>query len=251
MTEPLYQAMALPDACRLDKRVYKKLFLENDALTAADRRLFRDHVDTVTWKYTFKPETVNIPVYEDEEREYNEIAILEVALRKPNRADRLANVIHRAIPYPVFLVLVDGSRVMVHLAPKRTSRADSDKWTLESEYGTQWIDIKRPNDSEEAFLQGLALRNQRLSSYFDLYAAWIECITALNCAEVTGRYDLPDGNDNQQARCEKLTEYAEMKEELASYHVALKDEGQFSRRVELNMKIKQTVMKMDGLKEEM
>lgn len=248
MTNTLYQCMALPESCRLDKRVYKKLFLESPSLAATDRRLFRDHIESIIWRYTLKPETINIPAYEDEEREYREIAVLEAVLRKPDKAVRLANLIHRAIPYPICLVLVHGTSVMIHLAPKRTSRADREKWTLEVEHGTHWMDLEKPNKAEQAFLEDLALSRLRLSSYFDLYTDWIACVTALNCAEVTDRYALLDEGQDCESRSETLAAYGELKEELASYRVTLRDVGQFNRQVELNMKIKQTVHRMDDLK---
>jgi len=253
MTEQLYEAMGMPDACRIDRRVYKKLFFENEnaRFTSADKKLFGEHVESICWRYTLKPETTNIAPYEDDEREYHEIAVLEVILRKPDKAERLANLAHRAIPYPIILVLAHNSLLMLHLAPKRANRADSAKWTLESEHFTHWLDLSKPSDIERACLQELDLRQLRLSSLFVLYTDLVECVTSLNCAKVTGKYTSSSGAGKQTQRSEALAAHGELKEELGSYRVALAEETQFNRQVELNMKIKETVRRMDGLKSQL
>src|SRR5689334_6819802 len=132
----LYTILGIPETCYLGKRVFKKLFDENAVLTASDRKAFTDAIDTIIWQYTLKPSTIQIPAFEDAEREYHEVALLEAKLKDRAKASRIAEVIHRAIPYPVVLVLSDETgalasnqdgaqepqHVMFSLAPKRLSR---------------------------------------------------------------------------------------------------------------------------------
>ena len=100
MIEALYEIMMIPESCRLGKRVYKRLFNENAKLSATDKKALRDDVDTILWQYTFKPTTIPIQTYEDEQREYHEVALLQVNLKQDKRVNRLCEIIHRAIPYP-------------------------------------------------------------------------------------------------------------------------------------------------------
>ena len=58
MTDALYASMAIPAACQLGKRVFKKLFHENAKLGATDKKAFREDIDTITWRYTLKPSTI-------------------------------------------------------------------------------------------------------------------------------------------------------------------------------------------------
>lgn len=74
--------LQIPSSCRVDQTIFKKLFQENAALSAADRSLFRDVVDRISWRYCLKPETVNITTFTDEVREYAEIEVVEVTLRQ-------------------------------------------------------------------------------------------------------------------------------------------------------------------------
>ena len=62
-------SLGLPDGCRVDQRVPKKLLLENGAPTAADKRLIADTVEEIQWVAALKPNTIGVPNYRDESRE--------------------------------------------------------------------------------------------------------------------------------------------------------------------------------------
>jgi len=94
-----------PEECRLGKRVFKKLFHDNAKLSSADKKALQDDVDTILWQYTFKPTTIPIQPYVDDQREYAEIVVLQVFLRNLKRYKRIIEIIHRAIPYPMILEL--------------------------------------------------------------------------------------------------------------------------------------------------
>ena len=105
--QTLLDALRLPQQARLEQRIPKKLLLENSTATAADKRLLNDAIEEIRWIAALKPHTIGIPAYHDAIREYLEIAVLAVTLRSdltPARQTRLAALIHRAIPYPLFLL---------------------------------------------------------------------------------------------------------------------------------------------------
>jgi hypothetical protein len=132
MIDLLYQHLAIPETCHLGKRVFKKLFIENAQLGITDKKAFQDDIETVTWQYTLKPNTIQIQSYEDDEREYLEVALLEVELRDARRHKRIAEVIHRAVPYPVILVFnqkseIEDQKWLLSLAHKRFSLSEREK----------------------------------------------------------------------------------------------------------------------------
>lgn len=156
MTQRLYDSLGLPDSCHLGKRVFKKLFDENAELSAGDRKALADDVDTITWQYTLKPSTIRSRSgcrY----REYHEVAVLEAGLKGRAKAARLAEVIHRAIPYPVVLILSDSvglptsdgttaqatQHAMLSLATKRLSRAEKNAIVADG-FNTDWLDLAAP-----------------------------------------------------------------------------------------------------------
>jgi hypothetical protein len=101
-------ALDLPAGAGVNQRVPKKLLVEHGAPTAADKRRINDGIEEVRWLAALKPTTIGVPEFRDTAREYLEIAVLSVALRSGAQAGRLAELIHRAVPYPVFLIASQG-----------------------------------------------------------------------------------------------------------------------------------------------
>ena len=59
--EALLAALNLPVSCRLDRRVPKKLLLENGAPTAADKRRINEGIEEFFWVAALKPTTIGVP----------------------------------------------------------------------------------------------------------------------------------------------------------------------------------------------
>ncbi|RZU98723.1 DUF4391 domain-containing protein [Spiribacter vilamensis] len=235
----VYEHLALPEAAYLGKRVYKKLFFENAELSAADRRAFTDDVETVTWQYTLKPSTLPVSVYQDDERDYSELAVIEVELRDAKRAQRLAEIIHRAIPYPLLLILMQSNGLVVSTAHKRASRAERGAVVAEEIQTTAWMDHEAPEAIEQAFLQSLTLRQQPQSHYYALYDGWHQRLLALACARLNGTFRVPSRPEQQKQRRETLTECHRLEGEISRLRAEIKKETRFNRQVEVNTRIKQ------------
>ena len=147
-----FEYMAIPDSCHLGKRIYKKLFYGNAQLNATDKKAFKNDIEEIEWRYTLKPETINIQRYVDEEREYYEVAIIQVSLKETPRYKRIAQIIQRAIPYPVLIVFSHKSAIALNIAAKRINRADSEKIMVEEFQDTAWRNLETPEEHEKEFL---------------------------------------------------------------------------------------------------
>lgn len=126
-----YEALHIPDPCSVDKTIAKKMFLENADLSKADKTLLAASVEKIIWKYCLKTEFIPIQSYQDDTREYPEIEVLEVRLDQKKGLRRLAEIIMRAIPYPMLLVFRLDDQIQVWMAHQRLSLADREKVTLE------------------------------------------------------------------------------------------------------------------------
>lgn len=234
----VYDHLALPEAAYLGKRVYKKLFFDNADLSAADRRAFTDDIDRITWQYTLKPATLNVNAYRDEARDYPELAIIEAVLRTPGRAARLAELIHRAIPYPLFLVLINNDDFAVSTAHKRASKAESGIVVAEDLRITRWMHAAALNDVEQAFLDSLAVSSLPQTHYHALYAAWHQRVLALACARLSHAFCVPTQAEHQAEQRERLAACRRLEGEIARLRAEIKKERRFNRQVELNTRIK-------------
>ena len=86
-------ALALPADTRVERRVPKKLLLEQGAPTARTSGKSRKVSRMLPWVAALKPNNIGVPAFRDDVREYLEIAVLTVTLRDqrqisaPHRVD--------------------------------------------------------------------------------------------------------------------------------------------------------------------
>jgi hypothetical protein len=230
-------ALDLPAGSRVDRRVPKKLLLENGAPTAADKRHINDGVEELWWVAALKPTTVSVPEYRDDVREYLEIATLHLMIRPGARADRLVELVHRAVPYPV-LLLSDGERSGMSTAHKRWAQNEVGKVVLDGELvAVQW-DETQDGPQWSAFCEGVALGRQPRTTLLALYQGWIDAIIALKAARQTGKFAMAASSELADARRAALLECSRLDAEIARLHTAAKKERQMSRQVELNLELK-------------
>ncbi len=154
---PVIDALAIPDEARVDQRVPKKLLLEQGAPTAADKRQIQDGIEEMIWVAALKPTNIGVPAFQDDVREYLEIAVLTVALRSAAKPPRLIELIHRAIPYPLVLVAEHGDAVNLSLAHKRWSQGEAGKVVIEDVRAQSALNPDTPSAEEASFLASLAV----------------------------------------------------------------------------------------------
>lgn len=236
----IISALALPSGALVNQRVPKKLLVENGAPTAADKRKINEGIEEIHWLASLKPNTIGVPDYCDEVREYLEIALLSVTLRAETKAGRLAELIHRAIPYPLILVLSQEGQTILSLAHKRWAQNEAGKFVLDSNIVEVTVSGNAPLSSEVnmLFLDALALGNQPRANLFLLYQGWIDTIVALQASQLTGTFTQAATNEAAIARREAVQMCRELEMKVASLRNAAVKEKQMARRVELNQDIK-------------
>lgn len=246
--ELLISALALPASCRVDQRVPKKLLVENGAPTSADKRLINDCVDEAQWLAALKPNTVGVAEYRDDEREYLEVAVLCVTARPAPQTDgagaaarhvnttRLAELVHRAVPYPVLLLLAAPQGLFLSLAHKRWAQNEAGKVVLDGEPAT--VDTAPDLSAEHPFAQALALSRQPQASLLALYQGWMDCLTAWQAAQVTGSFTTTSMPAQAAARREALRTCQQLELESIRLRALAAKEKQMAKQVDLNLALK-------------
>ncbi|CBL45874.1 Hypothetical protein HDN1F_22910 [gamma proteobacterium HdN1] len=258
--QTLIHALRLPEGCRVDQRVPKKLLLENGAPTAADKRLITEAIEEIQWIAALKPNTIGVPDYRDTLREYLEIAVLAVTVRgivKPASHSRLAELVHRAVPYPVLLLLIEGQSLTLSLAHKRWAQNEAAKVVLDgspisitlsvtvsaSLSEVNAADASHPDpaeadQAESAFIQSLSVTRQPQATLHALYQGWVDCVQALLAARLTGRYHIPTTPEQAAARRQALADCERLEAEVSRLRAHALREKQLARQVELNLTLK-------------
>ena len=231
-------ALSLPPDARVDQRVPKKLLLEQGAPTAADKRHIQDGIEELLWVAALKPTNIGVPSFRDEVREYLEIAVLTAALRAAAKPTRLIELIHRAIPYPLVLLAAHGDTVSLSLAHKRWSQGETGKVVIEEVRRSAPFRPDAPTAKEAAFLASLAVSSLPSRDLFSLYQGWLDRMAALEAAQITGAFALPDSAGRGSALRGGLDTHARIQREIAVLRAQAEKEKQLNRRVELNLKIK-------------
>lgn len=248
LTSLLVSALGLPASCRVDQRVPKKLLVENGAPTPADKRLINDCIEEVQWLAALKPNTVGVSEFRDDERDYLEVEVLCVTARptpqaeggaapsKPVNTTRLAELVHRAVPYPVLLLLATPQGLFLSMAHKRRSHNEASKVVLEGEPIT--VHVASGLSAEHPFVQALGLARQPQASLLALYQGWIDCLTAWQASRVTGTFTTTSTPAHAAARCEALRTCQRLEQESARLRALAAKEKQMAKQVDLNLALK-------------
>ena len=263
--QAVLDALRLPGGCRVDQRVPKKLLLENGGPTAADKRLITDAIEEIQWVAALKPNTIGVPDYRDTLREYLEIAVLAVTLRgvvKTTSSSRLAELVHRAVPYPVLLLLIEGQALAVSLAHKRWAQNEADKVVLDGSLVSASLSEVKSTDSpnpdptayaeaDRSFMQSLSVTRQPQGTLYALYQGWMDCVQALLAARLTGSYRNPTTPGQAAARRQALADCERCEAEISRLRAQAVKEKQLARRVELNLTLKRVQAELAAARQQL
>ena len=223
-----YDFLKIPDSCFIDNTIYKKLFYENADLSTSDKSLFTDTISKVVWLYCLKTETINVPAYKDEVRDYPEIEVIEVLVHKDYKLKRIAEIIMRTIPYPMVLIFKLEAKRKLYVAHQRTNQNDSSKNTIEEFIATDWL------ESDSALFAKLDIKQMRFTNFYALYSDIVDTISIYNLSAIMPTDDNITGDEAR----ELSAQIENIEQEITSLRARLKKESQFNRRMELNIEIK-------------
>ena len=222
----IYNKLNIPDECRINRTVFKKMFYDNAVISKGDKDLFIDSIDKITWIYCLNQDNMNIPAYVTEEREYLEIEIIEVTLSENKGIKRIAEIIMRAIPYPMLLIFSFEGKYQLWAAHQRFSLADNSKVTLEEPVFTEW------QEENSILWDRLNISKLRYTNFYDMYSDLIDAIAVFNVSKLT------DKEINGEDARELLRRNAEIDNQIAVLRAELKKATEFNRKMEINLKIK-------------
>lgn len=251
--EAFIDHLSIPRSCELNKPVFKKLFLDNGVLDIADKTALKDDVEKIRWLYTLKPATINVAAYVDNERDFSEIAVLQVELTSAKRLKRIATFMQRSIPYPLILLFSQENQLCLSVSDKRINQVDKEKWVVEDILYTDWIDLTGPTLAQATFLEDCTINSFSFANCLSFYKSLTERVIAINCATHSGRYEresaLGEDTKSREGRLDQLRELERLTLQKTEIANKLKKERQMGRQVELNTKIKQINDVIERIKE--
>lgn len=280
--DAFYRHMALPDSTFLGTRITKKMLLESavhneNSLTSVNKILVTEFIQSIEWRNTLKPETINISAYVTEQVEYPEIVVLHVIVKGfsvlNNKAKntcfaKLAKLLHELIPYPLIVVAEQVGNLAISLAEKRVSKANRSKLVVEHVYASEWMSSTQLPLNQQAFLLDFSLKNASNLNYFELYQDLISMMVSLDASKISGVYranlhqsdsDYFDENKSADSsgyqqessnveRTQMLKGLEVLESKLTAIRTKLKNESQMSEKMRLNIKAREVKAEISLLK---
>ena len=233
--DDVVHALGIPDVALVRKPVSKEAIgahLEPDARRALTRQM-----SSLQWVAALKPQTIGIPVYVDEAREYAEVVVLLAVLRVNGSPDRVASLIHRAVSYPAVVVLVEPAhasvpeRVAVSFAHARRHERKADAVVTDGH--VRFVPLQEGATDQE-FLSSLNIARSSAAHLFALYAGWIERAEALTMSRVSGTLLPVTGPEATQARRERFQTVQALDAEITGIARRAAKERSLASRVDTN-----------------
>ena len=140
----------------------------------------------------------------------------------------MADIIMRAIPYPMLLIFKLVEEIQLYVAHQRASQSDSSKNTIEEFIATDWL------ERDSALLTKLDIRQMRFTNFYTLYSDIVDTISIYKLSTV-----MPTDDNITGAEARELSAKIEdIEQRIISLRSKLKKETQFNRKMELNIEIK-------------
>ena len=223
-----YGYFNIPRSCEVGNTIFKRLFYENADLPPADKRLFTDTINKITWLYCLKPEKINIQPYKDDIRDYQEIEVIEIEIINDTKLRRIAEIVMRTIPYPMLLIFKLEDKTQLYVAHQRTNQNDSSKNTIEEFIATVWLNI------DSSLFAKLDIKHMRFTNFYALYCDIVDAISIYNASRIMPSLAVLTGEEARRLS----TNIETLEQEIISLKAKLKKETQFNRKMEINIAIK-------------
>ena len=185
MKKTILDKLHIPSSCKINRKLFKKQFIENFSLSAVEKKIISEDVENITLEYLLNKDNINITAFSDEENDYSEVAFIRVELLSTKKLKKLSNII-QYIPYPLVVVFADENNICINISPKRINKNDSSKLVVEESYFTEWIDLDNSTEIEQEFLVSLEIKNHPFTNFFEFYNSYLNKLVAFNASQYSG-----------------------------------------------------------------
>jgi len=241
MKKTLLDKLHIPSSCKINRKLFKKQFIENFSLSAVEKKIISEDVENITLEYLLNKDNINIAPFSDEENDYSEIAFIRVELLATRRLKKLSNII-QYIPYPLIVVFADENNICINISPKRINKNDSSKLVVEENYFTQWIDLDNSSKIDQEFLVSLEIKNHPFTNFFEFYNSYLDKLLAFNASLYSGH--LVESTNTK----ELLSEIQEIETSISETVSKIKKETDIRAKVNFNIELKKLNEKIEKLK---
>ena len=221
----------LPSSTSIERKLFKKQFLDNFSLTTNEKKILSECVDSITLNNLLNKDSINILPFTNETHNYQEIAVISVEINNQSKAKEITNIILH-IPYPVVLILVYKEQIQINISPKRINITDTAKLVGEEQFYTKWIDTNNLTEVSSEFLNSLDTLKHPFSNFKDFFISLTQSVISLNTSEISGKFK---SNQDSKFILDKINK---INLEIQELKAQIKKETNFNNKVKLNIELK-------------
>lgn len=221
----------LPSSTSIERKLFKKQFLDNFSLTTNEKKILSECVDNITLNNLLNKDSINILPFTNETHNYQEIAVISVEINNQRKAKEITNIILH-IPYPVVLILVYKEQIQINISPKRINITDTAKLVVEEQYYTKWIDTNNLTEVSSEFLNSLDTLKHPFSNFKDFFISLTQSVISFNASEISGKFK---SNQDSKFILDKINK---INSEIQELKAQIKKETNFNNKVKLNIELK-------------
>ena len=221
----------LPSSTSIERKLFKKQFLDNFSLTTNEKKILSECVDSITLNNLLNKDSINILPFTNETHNYQEIAVISVEINNQSKAKEITNIILH-IPYPVVLILVYKEQIQINISPKLINITDTAKLVVEEQYYTKWIDTNNLTEVSSEFLNSLDTLKHPFSNFKDFFISLTQSVISLNTSEISGKFK---SNQDSKFILDKINR---INSEIQELKAQIKKETNFNNKVKLNIELK-------------
>lgn len=237
MINRIANRLNIQESCIIDNPIFKKLFYENTNISKKDRDIFINQIQKITLLFSFSQDTINIRPYKDDEREYDEIAVILIEVSADAKVKRMEEIIQLSIPYPIVLIFVNNNDIKINVAHKRINKVDESKNTVEKPLSPEWINLNSTSLIETAFINSLNTKELNFSNCYKLYTDIYNRVMIFRLSRYTNEYDVLLEKDPKYIE-ECFNRINNLENTIEELRREIKKEQQLNLQINLNIKIK-------------
>jgi hypothetical protein len=240
----------IPERSILDKKLTKAFFLKNFDLSAVEKKLLNNSIQSMDWLASIKPTIANIATVVNSNYAYEEIQIF-VCTVGDNQLNELADkcivLMQKYIPYQMLVIIEDATHFVINASDKRINLNDISKRTIESYSTTKTLSKLHKNEITSSFFGALDFSKLDKTNMETVYKSYIQAIVQFQTASITGSF-----NKRSHSRTEEdmmlLANIETIEKEIVRLSNQIKKETQLNNRVYLNIEIQNQRKEIENIK---
>lgn len=240
----------IPSQAEINIPIKKKAFTDKISLSATEKRLVQDDIESIVMRGLFQTQTIGLQNYKNNHHNYNQIIISEVNIKSIENIKTICYLVQKIFPAHMFLIVQSDNKYCINWCDKRVAYSNTDKMIVDNLTFTRWFKPD-PNDRIITdWLKSLDVTCPMCHNLKDLFDSIVNKLSLLSVADEIGYFVNIDKRsiDDYKLILKQLEINRENQTLLLN---KIQEETLFDRKMEWAFKLKSLQQKESELKKEL